>query len=59
MLKGDESSQAGGDKSFGEWPAMNTRAFFVRLMDLIFSVGLFVGFGYFMYRELEKQKGTS
>jgi len=59
MLKGDESSQAGGDKSFGEWPAMNTRAFFVRLMDLIFSTGLIVGFAYFMYREIEKQKGTN
>ena len=59
MSDGSEQSSTSSSVDTGEWPAMDTRAFKVRLLDLFFTIGLFFGFGYYMYQEMEKMKGQS
>ena len=54
-----EQSSTSSSVDTGEWPAMDTRAFKVRLLDLFFTIGLFFGFGYYMYTEMEKMKGQN
>lgn len=46
--EGDGYSSSGGDKKFGEWPAWNTRAFYVKLLDLFLMLGLYGAFFYLM-----------
>ena len=47
------------ERTSGEWPASNTRAFYVRLFDLFLTVGIFCGFSYFMYQQLESFKKSN
>lgn len=51
----ESSSQSGRDG--GEFPAVNTRAFWLRIIDLFLSTAIFFGFGYYIWTQLEKEKG--
>ena len=48
-----------GSGAYDDWPAMNTRAFKVRMFDAILSLGIFGAFIYWLYLDMKKMQSTN
>jgi len=42
-----------------EWPAANTRGFYVKIFDMFFSIGVLSAFCYYFWTEMQKNKDNN